>query len=116
MAVITYDGIPARGNPLTATLNKTDLASISSVSNDAYFSDSSNWESVVIRYDSTTSNQHKVVKFDATLVSPTSIFEASSRSRGDFEVTSVMIRDFDGDYFQVLRDELNTSEFDVLFT
>lgn len=115
MAIITYGSTPDRGVGSTLTLNKTDLASLSSVSGDAYYSDQNNWERIILYFSSDNSGQKEIVFFDASESSPTSNFLVSDKSRGDFLIDKLIIKDFDGGIFQVLRDELNTAEFDVTF-
>ena len=114
MAIIDFNTTPDRGTPTTVTLNKTELASLPSVANDSYFSDSSNWKKVVMVFKNDGENvQKETVYFDATQTTPTSKFDISPKSQGNFLIESILIQDFDGGYFQVVRDELNTADFDV---
>jgi hypothetical protein len=114
MAIIDFNTTPDRGTPTTVTLNKTELASLPSVANDSYFSDSSNWKKVVMVFKNDGENvQKETVYFDATQTTPTSKFDISPKSQGNFLIESILIQDFDGGHFQVLRDELNTADFDV---
>ena len=116
MSIITYNTTPERGVSSSVSLNKSELASISSVSNSTYYSDSTNWKMVICFFRSTNSRQRTFVTFDATQENPTSSFEVSEKSRGDFIIDSVLIKDFDGGIFQVIRGELNTDDFDVILT
>lgn len=115
MPVITYDTTPTRGTASTVTLDKAALAAVSSVAGDTYYSDNTNWKDVICYFRSSTSRQKELVHFDATQTTPTSSFLVSSKSRGDFQIDLVIIKDFDGGYFQVGRSELNVGEFDIIF-
>jgi hypothetical protein len=115
MAIITKPGVVTRNSPATFTLNKTELASISSVASDPYFTNIANWKKVKLFYMSSTSNQMETVIFDATQASPQSDFLVSDKSIGNFLIQKITIEDFDRGYHIVKRDELVTSDFDVIF-
>jgi hypothetical protein len=118
MSILTKAAAPVKGSSTLFTLDKAALATVTSVAADAYFSDSANWKSVSLLYHSSVGNQHEIVKFDASQSSPTSKFLVSEQSRDIFEIKEIVIKDFDGGTFKVLRSELTTaeSEFDVFFT
>lgn len=115
MSILTKASAPVKGTATLFTLDKAALAAVTSVAADAYFSDSANWKSVNLFYHSSVGNQHEVVKFEASQSSPTSKFLVSEQSRDIFEIQKIVIKDFDGGTFEVLRSELTTaeSEFDV---
>lgn len=116
MAIITKPaGGILKGVPATITLNKSELASLPSVSADSYFSITSNWNKVILSYKSLTGNQQEIVEFDATLASPTGFFDVSLKARNGFNIQVLKIVDFDGDIFTVPRSQLNTADFDVEF-
>lgn len=115
MAIITFGSTPGRGVSALVTLNKTELASLSSVSGNAYYSDQSNWTRVILYYESSNSRQKEVVTFDASESSPIGTFLVSDKSRGNFLIKTITIEDKDDGYFQILRSELNVVDFDVLF-
>jgi len=115
MAIITKPSV-SRGVKATFTLNKTDLAANSIVSNDAYFSSQSTWETVSLHYKSTTRNQHVTVKFNAEVASPESTFFASAHSEGNFEINHIMINDHDGGRLTIFRSDLITANFDITFS
>ena len=113
MPILTKAAAPVKGTATLFTLDKAALATVTSVAADAYFSDSANWKSVSLLYHSSIGNQHEVVKFEASQSSPTSKFLVSEQSRDIFEIQKIVIKDFDGGTFEVLRSELTTAEFDV---
>lgn len=117
MAIITFNTTPERGTSTVVNLNKTELALVSSVAGDTYFSDSSNWNQVIVYFESdTNTSQKELVNFDATQISPSSYFKVSSTSLGNFQVQRLIIKDFDGGFLSVPRSELNTAEFDVVLS
>ena len=113
MPILIKAAAPVKGTATLFTLDKAALAAVTSVAADAYFSDSANWKSVSLLYHSSIGNQHEVVKFEASQSSPTSKFLVSEQSRDIFEIKEIVIKDFDGGTFKVLRSELTTAEFDV---
>lgn len=116
MAIITKPaGGIFKGIPATITLNKSELAALSSVSSDSYFSVTTNWNKVILSYKSFEGNQQEIVEFDATLASPTGFFDVSTTARNLFEIQVIKIIDFDGGIFIVPRSELVTADFDVIF-
>jgi len=116
MPIITKSGNPVKGSPTQFTLDKVSLSNLSSVSSNLYYSNTSNWNSVILFYISNPGNQRKFLKFDATQITPSYNFFASLKSRDIFQIYQIIIKDFDGGYFIVNRSELNTSEFDVDMT
>lgn len=112
MSILTKADTPVKGTPTLFTLDKAALAAVTSVAADPYFSDSANWKSVSLLYHSSVGNQNKVVKFNATLSSPTSKFLVSARALDVFEIQKIIIKDFDGDILEVLRSQLTTAEFE----
>lgn len=113
MPILTKPGTLEKGTPASLTLNKTLLAAVSSVQNDDYFSDTTNWKFVKMLYRSSEGNQKYSAQFDCSQGSPTSSFITSEKARDIFEIQRIMIVDFDGGQFNVERNELNTSEFDL---
>lgn len=102
-----------KGSPATFTLSKADLLLVPSVAASPYYSISSNWESVILNYQSSTLNQPETVFFDATQLSPTGIFDVALSALDIFLIQSILIVDFQGGVFTVPRSELNPAEFDV---
>ena len=116
MAIITKPvGGIFKGVPATITLNKSELAALSSVSSDSYFSVTTNWNKVILSYRSFDGNQQEIVEFNATLSSPTGFFDVSLTARNFFEIQVIQIIDFDGGIFIVPRSELVIVDFDVIF-
>lgn len=113
MSIITKPSSIQKNVPAQISLNKLQLVSTPSVSLDDYFSDISNWSSVVVHFKSSVGNQRKVLVFDATLESPTADFFASNKSRSEFQIQKIVISDFDNDIFEIKRSELLTSDFDI---
>ena len=116
MPIITKSGSPVKGLPTTFTLNKSDLAAVTSVAADAYFSQMTNWHKVVLVYRSSLGNQYEIVTFDASLASPTASFQVSLKARDIFQIDKIKIKDFDGGIFEVPRFALTVADFDVDMT
>lgn len=117
MAIITKPaGGVLKGIPATFTLNKVELLALSAVSSDSYFSNSDNWNKVILKYKSSEGRQYEVVEFNATLSSPTGTFSVSEKARDEFEIQTLEIIDFDGGIFIVPRAALTVAEFDIDFS
>jgi hypothetical protein len=112
MAILTKPTI-AKGQPNEIDLSKSELALLSKVVNDSYFSDQANWSKVIIEYKSAEGSQHEMMIFDATGDSPKGNFEVSEKARDSWEVQSVKIMDFDGGYLKLGRGDLTVEEFDI---
>jgi hypothetical protein len=110
MPILTKNQTPAKGQKAEFELDKSALAAI--VSN-LYFQDSDNWKSVDMVFVSNPGNQRKVIKFDAAQLSPLASFYASAKARDVFEIKKIVINDFDGGKFTILRGELIVAEFDI---
>lgn len=102
-----------KGTPLEYTLDKAELAAITSVAGDAYFSVQTNWNQIGVKMRSTLGNQNLYIQFDASQASPVGLMSSSTTARDAFEVEHLIIYDFDGGTFKVARSNLVTSEFDV---
>ena len=114
MAIITKPTV-AKGQANEFDLSKSDLALVSKVVNDSYFSDQANWSKVVLQYESSEGEQQEIVVFDASEASPKANFEVSENARDSWEIKSVIIMDFDGGYLKIDRGELTVAEFDISF-
>jgi uncharacterized delta-60 repeat protein len=116
MAIITKPvGGIFKGIPATITLNKSELAALSSVSSDSYFSVTTNWNRIILSYKSSEGNQKEIVEFNATLSPCLGFFDVSNTARNLFEIQVIKIIDFDGGIFIIPRSELITADFDVIF-
>jgi hypothetical protein len=116
MAIITKPvGGVLKGVPATFTLSKVELLAVPMVAADSYFSDSDNWNKVILKYKSSEGKQYEVVEFNATLSSPTGTFSVSEKARDEFEIQTLEIIDFDGGIFIVPRGALTVAEFDIDF-
>lgn len=96
-------------------LSKASLAALPVVAADLYFSNTANWNKVVVYYKSAVGNQKEIVEFDATQASPAADFLVSDKARDNFEVQKIVIQDFDNGNFQILRELLTVAEFDITF-
>jgi alpha-tubulin suppressor-like RCC1 family protein len=114
MAIISKTSVN-KNEVSTFTLNKSELQLVESVVEDTYFADPTNWKRVKVHYKSSLGDQREVVVFDATQATPVGGFLVSEKARDEFLVRKITIEDFDGGYHTVTRDELNPSDFDVLF-
>ena len=112
MAILTKPTI-SKGQANEFDLSKSDLAAVSKVVNDSYFSDQTNWSKVIVEYKSAEGNQHEMVIFDASEASPKGNFEVSEKARDSWEVQSVKIMDFDGGYLKLGRGDLTVADFDI---
>jgi hypothetical protein len=112
MAIIIKPTI-AKGQANEFDLSKSDLALVSKVVNDSYFSDQTNWSKVVLQYESAEGEQPELVIFDASEASPKGSFEVSEKARDSWEIKSILIMDFDGGYLKINRGELTVEEFDI---
>lgn len=113
MAIITKLNLILKGESFDFTLSKSELANLQILNNDSYFRDTNNWDKVVLNYKSTVGNQYKVLTFNASDISPSSVFSTSERVRDFFEVHSIDIVDFDSQIFTISRSNLNFEEFDL---
>lgn len=110
MSIITKPLSIQKNVAATISLSKSELASEIA---DVYYADSTNWKEVIIHYKSSTGNQRKILKFDATQSSPQSTFLASLKSRDIFQVQKIVIIDFDNGSITVPRSQLTVADFDV---
>lgn len=115
MAILTKPSV-LKGVSSQFSLNKSELASLSIVSNDSYFSDMSKWKRVSMIFKSSFGNQHKVVEFNATQESPIGHFLISEKARDVFEILKIKIIDFDGGFLNIPRSELNVADFHISFS
>jgi hypothetical protein len=112
MAILTKSTV-TKGQANEFDLSKPDLAAVSKVVNDSYFTDQTNWSKVIVEYKSAEGNQHEMVIFDASQESPKGNFEISEKAKDVWEVQSVKIMDFDGGYLKLNRGDLTVEDFDV---
>ena len=115
MAIITKPvGGILKGVLASISLSKSELSALSIIVADSYFSSTSNWNKVILKYRSSTGKQYEAVQFDATLSSPTGNFLVSIKARNAFEIQTIEIHDFDNDIFIVPRSALNVADFDIV--
>ena len=105
-----------KGVGATFTLDKAQLALVASVVASAYYSDQSNWKSVILNYKSSTLSQTTSIGFDASLASPTGIFNVATQATDIFEIQTISIVDFQNGYFVIPRSQLTVVDFDVDMT
>jgi hypothetical protein len=108
MAILNLPSF-TKGSPATFTVNKTDLAALSAVAADPYFSVAANWSKIVVNYRASGSRQHKTLVFDATVSVPTCDMKTSVHINDGFQIHSIVIHDFDGGYLTVTRAGLPTA-------
>lgn len=118
MAIITKPSSMEKGTEYDFTLNISDLLAHANVSGDAYFSTQSNWNRVILHYDSAVGNQPEVLVFENVDSgdSDTASFGVHSTARDIFEIQSVTIRDKQNGYLRIDRDDLVSADFDVDFS
>lgn len=113
MSIINKPNSIQKNEQAQISLSKSNLQAIASVEADSYFSDTNNWKEVILYYKSSEGNQKQILKFDASLQSPTATFFISNKARNEFQIQKIVIVDFDNDSFQIDRSELNTENFDI---
>jgi hypothetical protein len=114
MPILTK-AVVTKGEPSTFTLNKSQIILVPKVSNNAFFSDITNWKRVSIQFKN-TEGQEKVLVFDALEDSPTATFQVTEKARSDYKVTRIIIRDFDDGKLVINRKDLSPAiqfELDV---
>lgn len=115
MSIIQKPNI-LKGVPAQFTLNKVNLAQLSKVQQDSYFSEPLNWYRVNIIYKSSEGKQYEIVEFDATQESPVGTFLVSEKARNEFGIFKIKILDFDGGFIEILRPELTSpQDYDIVF-
>ena len=108
MAILTRPAIVQKGSPSVFTVNKTDLAAVGAIV-DEYYQNELNWKEVVFQLRHSGSAQSISVTFVAG--SNTAEFESSHSARaGDWIIEQILLRDYDGGYFQLNRADLPSVE------
>lgn len=115
MAILTKPTI-TKGQPATFTLNKSELAAVSKVSSDFYFSNTANWYRINLVYKSEEGSQYEMVEFDASQTTPTGTFLISEYAKDKFNLLRMEIVDFDGGILELNRSDITPSIFDVDLT
>lgn len=115
MPIITKPSSIQKNQSAQFVLNKTELSQLPSILADTYFSDTSNWKEVILSYKSTTGNQNQILKFDATLSSPSYNLLVSEKAKDLFQVQRITIVDFDNGSIKIPRSQLTVSDFDISF-
>jgi hypothetical protein len=113
MSIITKPSSISKNVAASFSLSKSELAAVASVVADSNFSDSANWKKVFLNYKSSPGNQHRFVRFDATVENPTGDFLCSLKSKDIFELESIVIKDFDNGSLVIPANELTASEFKI---
>lgn len=117
MSQIIVQTIPiTKGTPSNFELDRAALAALPIVAADSYYSNVLNWSKVILCYKSNIGMQKTSVEFDATTAYSFSIFLVSNKARNIFQISQIIIKDFDGGTFIVPRSELNVVQFDVDLT
>jgi hypothetical protein len=115
MPIITKPALIEKGVAAELTLDKAVLALHPFVLADEYFSSSTNWQKIHVKFKSSIGGQFEIVEFDATLASPVGRFFVSEVARDVFEIEKITIIDFDNGILIIPRDELTVAEFDIDF-
>lgn len=113
MAILTKPQI-TKDSPAIITLNKADLLALPEVAADSFFSDSANWNTIIIKYRN-INKQRENLLFNAADSSPTATFLVSERIRNDLEVQKLMIIDHDGGILSIPRSALPVADMDISF-
>ena len=93
-----------KGQPTTFTLVKSELALVAKIALDSFFSDITNWKRISIQFKN-LEGQEQILIFDPSELPCTSIFSVSEKARSDFQITSLIIKDFDGGNISLVRSE-----------
>jgi hypothetical protein len=102
-----------KGVGATFTLDKSQLALVASVVASPYYSIQANWKNVILNYKSSTLSQTTSIGFDASLISPTGVFNVAVQATDIFQIQTISIVDFQNGYFVIPRSQLNVVDFDV---
>ena len=117
MPILTKPDIVTKGVPAIVTLDKDLLKALPIVDADAYWKDTSNWQTIVVSFKN-DEGQPEAIRMDAS--NPTGSFLASSTARSEFKLKSITIKDFDGGKLKIKRPELTAfeldGEFDMLYS
>lgn len=111
MAIITKPAYPDPGEKVGFSL--TGKAQLAALVSDSYYSNTSNWKSIVIVFKSYLGNQSKNVIFDATQPTPVGYFQSSLKSRPLYFVEAIRIVDFDNGIYEVDKSLLPREEFAI---
>jgi hypothetical protein len=106
-----------KGQPLTVTLDVTELAAISKISNDSFFSDRSNWKSISIEYKSPVSEQKKIITFnyDGSDAFNQDIIFSTRYIGNTSNIQKIYISGFDNASIQLNRSDIPlVSNYDIL--
>lgn len=116
MAILTKPVTITKGEAASFEIDKAELVANSVVTASAYYSDTANWDKILLAYKSSTGNQKETVVFDATVATPTANFLVSDQALDVFEIKKIEIYDFDGGHLPIYRADLTAAEFDVDMT
>lgn len=115
MALLTLSSPIDKEVPITFTLNRNELLSLSLVDADPHWSVSSNITRVILHYLSIEGSQTKILTFNFADTTPTASAVFSSSARDDFNLHLVTLIDHDGGTFLLGREDAGLSDFDISF-
>jgi hypothetical protein len=95
-----------KGVPAIITLNKSELFSLSAISNDTFFSIESNVKSCLFEFTSNPGNQTHVLIFNLLNNSLTSKICLSTKARDLFELSRIILIGKENDVFFIEKNQI----------
>lgn len=108
MALITYTPSPAKATSCLVELDKSILFAINSISSDAFWSDNTNIQTIVVWFKSVEGGEDKVLRMDPLQATPSASMAISATARDSFQLKAIMLLDFDDGRLILKRETLNT--------
>lgn len=120
MAVLFERPAMSKGSQVTTTLTRSGLLTIDKVINDEYFSNTDKWKEVSLHWEGvgTENSQNKTLTFNGMATSDQKILRVSAKARANFNISVIVITDFDQGRLTINRDEIPSSlltELDITY-
>jgi hypothetical protein len=117
MAIISKSSSVEKGSETEFTLNISDLLAHPNIAGDAYFSQQSNLDKVIVSYISDVGKQKEILVFENVDSGDTSTasFKVFENARDSFLVNLIILLDKQEGVLLVKRSSLTTEDFDVTF-
>lgn len=115
MSILTFSSQPKKNVPTVATLNKSEIMSIPSISADSHWGVSSNIKNVIVVYSS-EGKQKKLLKFDFEELSPQATISFSNKARDSWSISDIILLDYDGGQTQIRNGSLDVPALPLDFS
>ena len=106
MAILTKPATFVKGQSITFTVDKDDLAAIIT---DPYYSNHSNWKNIQFHYQHESSSQRTVLLIPIAMTSAEYQLNVQARS-GKWELVRIQVEDYDHGTFEIVRADVTTPE------